>query len=373
MTPKKMKKSNLNKLALSGLLTSMVLLNACKKDRMPDVDPIPSGTSGIYVLCEGGFGQLNNSTITYYDAATNSVDKDYFRTKNGAGLGTDASDLKQYGSKMYCLVTGSKDVAQDAYIEVINITTGKSIKRIPFYDTSKDFSPRHIAFYQNKAYVTGYDGYVSKIDTASLTVESRILVGGALEGIAIVNGKIFAANSSHPFYVNANNSTVSVVDIASFTKVTDIPVSFNPTKVAPTAAGDVYVITSGSYSPFVASAFEKLNSLSNTKTQTFTYDLSSIAINGDKGYVITNDYPAKLKLLNISTGEMGADLITDGTSITSPYSLTINPLDKTVFVADATNYSAEGRFFGFDASGKKKFEFATGVVPQTAVFNYSYK
>ncbi|MEJ2880772.1 YncE family protein [Pedobacter sp. GR22-6] len=367
-----MKKSNLNRLALSGLLTTMVFLNACKKDRIK-VDPIPHATAGVYVLCEGAFGQLNNSSITYYDVTKATVDKDYFRTKNGAGLGTDASDLKQYGSKMYCLVTGSKDVAQDAYIEVINIATGKSIKRIPFYDTSKDFAPRHIAFYQNKAYVTGYDGYVSKIDTASLTVESRILVGGALEGIAIVNGKIFAANSSHPFYVNANNSNVSVVDIASFTKVTDIPVSFNPTKLAATANGDVYVITSGSFSPFVATAFEKINSLTNTKTQTFTHDLSEIAVNGNSGYVITNDYPAKIKLLNISTGLLGADFITETTSLNSAYGLTVNPLDHNLFIADATNYVGDGKLFCFDTAGKKKFEFATGTAPKIAVFNYTYK
>ena len=337
------------------------------------IDPIPHDTAGVYVLCEGGFGQLNNSSISYYDVASATVDKDYFRTKNGIGLGTDASDLKQYGSKMYCLVTGSKDVAKDAFIEVINIATGKSIKRIPFYDTNKDFAPRHIAFYQNKAYVTGYDGYVSKIDTASLAVESRILVGGALEGIAIVNGKIFAANSSHPFYVNANNSNVSVVDIASFTKLTDIPVSFNPTKLAATANGDVYVITSGRYLPFVATAFEKINSLTNTKTQIFNYNLSELTVNGNSGYVITGDYPGEIKLLNINTGALGADFITETTTLSSAYGLTVNPLDQNVFIADATDYTGDGKMFCFHADGKKKFEFSTGTAPKNVVFNYTYK
>lgn len=360
-----------NRLAALPLL-SVALLSSCKKDKMPVIDPQPVSTKGVYVLCEGSYGSLNNSSITYYDVASKQVDKDYFKTKNGIVLGTDATELKQYGSKMYVVVTGDKDTNNDAYIEVINIATGKSLKRIPFSDNGNDFHPRHIAFYKNKAYVSSYDGYISKVDTASLSIEARIAVGGALEGVAIVNNKLYVANSAHTYFPNANNSSVSVVDLNTFTKKLDIPVSFNPAKVAAAANGEVFVITMGVYGDDnLKPSFDRINSITDTKTQSTSIDLASISITGNTGLLITG-YPAALKYFNISTGVIGSDFITDATPVTYFYGATVDPLNGDVYVADSPSFSGDGNVLCFAANGKKKFEFSTGTAPQSAVFNYNY-
>ena len=180
-------------------LISLAALSSCKKDKMkePIVEPTPKSTLGVYVLTEGPFGQANKSEISYYDMATKALDKGYFKTKNGTDLGTAASDLKQYGSKMYCVLTGLKDAPNDSYLEVISIATGKSIKRIPFSGANGDLSPRFIVFNKNKAYVSGYTGTISRIDTATLTIEAQINTGGALEEMAIVNNKLYVANSDN--------------------------------------------------------------------------------------------------------------------------------------------------------------------------------
>jgi DNA-binding beta-propeller fold protein YncE len=368
-----MNKLNFKKHGLLALASITLLLNACKKDKQTPSDPVPTGTAGAYVLCEGAFGATDKSTITYYDLASGAVDKDYFKKQNGINLGTNASDLKQYGRKLYCVVTGSKDTSKDAYVEVINLATGKSIKRIVFSDANSDYSPRHIAFHNNKAYVTGYDGYITKIDTATLNIESRILVGGALEGIAIANDKLYAANSAHPQFVHQNNSSVSVVNLQTFTKIKDIPVSFNPTKIAVAGNGNLYVITSGSFDPFIASKFEILNSTTDTRTTTLDYSLSSMAVTVGDGYAITTDYPAVLKRLHPSSGVLGLNLMLGNAVITSLYEVTINPLDGNLYVADATNYAGDGKVFCFDAGGVKKFEFATGTAPLNVAFKYTYK
>jgi len=358
--------------AAAGLI-SLAVLSSCKKDKMKPVDPQPFDTKGVYVLCEGAFGQANNSSITYYDIATKAVDKNYFKTKNGVDLGTDANDLKQYGSKIYCVVTGSNTVANDAYVEVINIATGKSIKRISFSNGTSDFHPRYIAFSKNKAYVSSYNGTISRIDTAALTIESSVKVGGALEGIAIVDSKLYVANSSHPFHPDPNNSSVSVVDLNTFTKKTEIPVSFNPTKLVAAPNGELFVITSGQFQPAIKSAFEKINTISDTKIQTFDYSFSQMSVQSTLAVVVTNDYPAQLKIINTATAAVGANFITDGTQPASIYSVGFNSLNKDVFVFDATDYFGDGKVFSFDVNGKKNLEFITGTAPKAAVFNYSYK
>jgi len=368
--------TNFTKIGLS-LLIGSTLFTACTKDRGITLERLPKETIGVYALGEGSFDVKNASTITYYDVVSKTTTTDFFKKQNGTDLGTNANDLQQYGSRMYCVVTGTNVSAKDSHIEVIDIATGKSVKRIVFSDAVKGYMPRHIGFYKGKAYVSSYDGFITKIDTGSLNIESRLLVGGALDGVTVINGKLYVANSLTPSFPSTNNASIGVVDLNTFTKLKDIAVNANPTKLAATAAGEIYVVTNGTYTPpFVAPSLEKINAMTDTKTQTYDYNLSKIAINGNKGFVIAyGDYPAPntIKVLNLSTGAIGADFITDATAIATPYHLTINPLNEDVFIGDANNYGPEGKVVAFSSSGKVKFEFKTGAFPQSVVFNYSYR
>lgn len=369
-----MKKGIFNFSKTTGLvvLASALGLSSCKKDRSSNPVSIPTTTAGIYVLCEGPFSKVNNSSITYYDVATKTVDKNYFKTKNGIDLGTNANDLKQYGSKAYCVITGYDKNSRDSYVEVINIATGKSLKRIPFFSAAANYAARYVAFHNGKAYVSSYDGYISKIDTASLTIESRVLVGGALEALAVVNNKLYVTNSNHSGFLNPDNASVSVVDLNTFTKIKSIPVTFNPRRIVATNNGDLFSISAGDYVD-IKPAVDKLSSVTDTKVQTFDYNLSLLAINGTKGitfgYLGTNNN--FLKDFNISTGALGLDFIKDGTTVLSPYGITFNTLNNDILIADANGYSiVAGKAFYFGADGKKKYEFETAIFPQSAVFYY---
>ena len=365
-----MKHLNFTK-SLLLLFAASLGLSSCKKDR----GTIPAELRGIYVLNEGSFSiPENNSSITYHEIETNITVADYFKSQNGVDLGTNANDLQQYGDKMYCVVTGADATPNDSYVEVMNLSNGKSVKRIPFYNAGGDFSARFIRFYKDKAYVSSYDGYISKIDIASLTIESRLKVGGALEGLTIANGKLYVTNSNHVTYATSNNTSVSVVDLGTFTKKMDIPVSFNPTRIVGTANGDLYTLTMGSYaSPYIAPAMDKLNSTSDVKVQSYDQNLMAIASNNNNVYVITGDYPTPLiKSLNTSSGALGADIITDGTVVASPNGISVNVQNNDICIADANNYVSSGKLLVFGSNGAKKMEFPTGVTPSMAVFNYSY-
>ncbi|MES2826890.1 MAG: DUF5074 domain-containing protein [Bacteroidota bacterium] len=362
---------NYSRIAIA-LLIGATLLGACKKDRLVLSERFPTGTLGVYVLCEGQYGLANNSSITYYDVASSTSTKDFFKKQNGSDLGTNANDLKAYGSKMYCVITGTTVAAKDSYLEILNTATGKSIKRIALSDASGGFLPRFIVFNGGKGYVSGYDGSITKIDTANLNVESRLKVGGALEEETIVNNKLYVTNSAHFQFGTVNNSSVSVVDLNTFTKLKDISVGFNPIRVAATAAGDVFVLTKGDYVA-IKPSLDKISSLTDTKVSSNDkVSLEFLRIASGKGFVIGDYNDVYLKTFNITTGELSANFITDMSQIVSPYGVTVNSFNEDVFVSDANAYAAEGKVIAFSALGKKKFEFATGAVPQTAVFNYSY-
>lgn len=372
-----MNKPNIKQFLIT-LTGAVMALSACKKDKLPPIDPQPNATTGIYVLCEGAFTEtagVNNSSITYFDLSTSIPQKDYFKKQNGVELGTNANDLKQYGSKMYCVITGTKAANKDSYLEVMNIATGKSLKRIAFSDGTGGFLPRYVAFHKGKAYISGFDGYISKVDTASLSIEARLKVGGAMEQLDIVNNKLYVTNSAHFQFGTDNNSSVSVVDLNTFAKVKDIPVNLNPIKIAATANGELFVVTKGNYGNILP-AVDKLNSVTDTKTQSTAINLFSINITESKGYgILEGAWPAPntLKVFNVATGALGSDFVTDQTPVVTPYAVTVNNLDNNVFVADANDYGTEGKMLCFSTDGKKRFLFATGAMPQSVVFKYSYK
>lgn len=357
------------KLSFLFFTAGILMLGSCKKDRIVIKDPIPSALTGVYVLCEDAYGANNVSSITYYDVASGVSDKDYYNKQNGRVLGSNASDLEAYGSKMYCVITGKDKTSNDSYVDVISIATGKSLKRIPFTGgTTVGILPRYVSFYKGKAYVSAYDGSVTKIDTASLNVESKLSVGGALEQIAIVNNKLYVTNSANFQYQTANNSSVSVVDLNTFTKLYDIPVGFNPNYISATNAGDLFVVTNGNYSDILPS-LDKLSSVTDKKVSSNTnVSLGFLGINGAKGFVIGDYTDPYLKVLNLSTGEVGANFLLDPTLVKNPYGVTVDTFTTDVFVSDSNG----GSTTAFSADGKKKYSFATAKFPQRAVFKYKY-
>ena len=81
-------------------------------------------------------------------------------------------------------------------------------------------------------------GYVARVDTATLKVVDRCLVGYQPDELEIVDGKIYVANSGG--YMGAGETsgyerTVSVIDIYTFTEERriDVPTTWNALK--PTA------------------------------------------------------------------------------------------------------------------------------------------
>jgi hypothetical protein len=363
------------KINLITLAIAVVFISSCKKDRIEEVEKkqLITGTNGVYMLCEGLMGG-NNSAISYYDIATKSTVADYYKQVNGISLGETANDLEQYGSKMYCVIAGIQGTKQ-SFLDIIDIKTCRSLKRISFNSATDGYMPRFVAFYKDKAYVSRYDGKVSRIDTATMAIDGEIMLSEGLEQLAVANGKLYVCNSSHPYYQNGAKNKVSVIDLSTFTKTKDITVNNNPVRIQAADNGDLFVITWNDYIINNNPSLDRISSVSDTKTGSYNYDLGTIAINGSSAYVAKDVYSnPDIKALNTTSGALGTSLITDGQAINTIYGLTVNPFSKEVIVADANNYSSsQGFAYCVGTDGKVKFSFETAGLPQHAVFNYNYK
>jgi len=346
-----MKNFRLNILTAAAALS--LILSSCHKDKnvpKPDTTPV---TDGFYILNQGLFND-NNSTLSFYNYANKQVTADIFSSANNRGLGDTGNDIEIYGSKMYIVVNVSSTV------EVVNAKTAKSLQQIKLFNGSTAREPRDVAFYKGNAYVTSYDGTVAVIDTASLTVSKYITVGRNPEQLAVANGKLYVANSGGLSYPNYD-TTVSVIDLSSGTVTKTLTVAANPQNVGTDNNGNVYVLSAGNYNDVGPSLAVIDDNADVVKSQT-NFDGSNMVIQGSNAYFITSTNTIKvynLKSQSVTT----SNFITDGTSITTPYSIAVDGTTGEVFVTDAKDYKSAGSVYAFDKTGKKEYAITVGINP----------
>ena len=248
-----MKESILYNIYQSGKYLSLLLFFLIACDDLEDKpslvpgesgDVYETGTAEMYILSEGLFNQ-NNSSLARYSFNQQKRTSNYFSANNQRGLGDTANDMAIYGNKIYIVVNVSSTV------EVIDFTTGKSIRQIQMLrDNGSSRQPRSIAFDKDKAYVCSFDGTVARIDTTSLEIEAIITAGRNPDDICVQNNKLYVSNSGSLDYSGPGvDNTVSVIDITTFKETKKIEVGPNPGKILPGLEDAVYVTNSDLNTP----------------------------------------------------------------------------------------------------------------------------
>ena len=337
---------------LLAITALSLILASCHKSQPVNLVTGPVA-SGVYVLNQGLFN-ANNSTLSFYDNTSQNVTTDVFTAANGRGLGDTGNDVEIYGSKMYIVVNVSST------IEVVDSRNAKSIKQIKLFNGATARQPRDIAFYKNNAFVTSYDGTVTVIDTVTLTVSQFITVGRNPEQLAVSNGKLYVANSGGLSYPNFDK-TVSVIDLTSLTVIKTLTVIVNPQGVVADTHGNVYVLSAGDYGA-TPSGLTIIDNVADVVKKTTNFDGSNMTIQGDNLYFTTS--ANKVIIYNaVSQSITNTNFISDGTVVTTPYSLAADGVTGEVYVTDAKNYTANGTLFVFDKTGKKEYSTIVGVNP----------
>ena len=323
--------------SLLYLILFLFLLSSCDdmKDVPTPVDlPETPGESGkIFVLSEGLFN-MNNSTLSLINFENRTIKPDFFSSVNDRKLGDTANDMKIYGNWLWIVVNVSSQ------IEVIDINSGISVRRIPiFNDRGVARQPRFITFSGIKAYVCSFDGTVTRIDISTLTVDGNVSCGRNPDGITVANGKVYVSNSGgldQPDYDN----TVSVIDLNTFTEIKKITVGVNPYKMETDNEGDVYVVSRGNNSDIKAN-WSRINSQTDEVVQTFDCKTEQL---------------------------ISENFISDSTKLERPFGIYVHPTNGNVYLTDAHTYTIKGDLLCFNRNGKLQYKLESiGLNPNAII------
>lgn len=333
---------------------------------------------GFYLLNEGNMGS-NKASLDYYSYITGIYSRNIFAERNPnvtKELGDVGNDLKIYGSKLYAIINCSN------LVEVMDAATGVHITIIEIPNC------RYICFNKDKAYVSSYAGpvqignkqlgFVAEIDTGTLQITRKVTVGYNPEEMAIIDNKMYVANSGG-YLVPDYDNTLSIIDLDSFTEIKKVEVAINMHRVRADKYGDLYLSTRGDYYTMPANLF-----LFDVETQTIkkTFDIpvGNMCIVGDSAYLYSVGFnwntgldEISYALIDIKSEKvLSKSFIADGTEslIKLPYGIAVNPNNKEIFVTDAGDYVSPGTLYCFDKTGHLKWKQTTGDIPAHIEFTF---
>ena len=285
-------------------------------DKVIDQAEVDGVTRGMYVICEGNMGS-NKCTVDYLDLSAGDGKVHYQRNiyaqRNPHALlelGDVGNDIKRYGSRLWLVINCSNKV---------EVCTSDSLKRIGQVNIP---NCRYVTFHKGYAYVSSYVGPVKvdvnaqigrvyKVDTLTLDKVDSVVVGYQPEELAVLNGKLYVANSGG-YRVPNYDKTVSVIDLATFKEERKIDVDVNLHRLRVDKYGQVWVSSRGDY----YDNHSKLHYLTKDANGNMQYGgcvdvpVSEMCIVGDTLYYIgtswssiTNSNSKEMGLVNVRTHE----------------------------------------------------------------------
>lgn len=361
------------------------MLTACRDedviiipDDVPTAEPVLSDIAGFYLLNEGNMGS-NKCTLDYMDYTTGEYHRNIYGAANPdvpKELGDVGNDLEIYGSRLYAVINCSNK------IEVMDATTTRRLGQVNIPNV------RSITFHEGYAYATSYAGpvqigaehaqlgFVAKIDTATLQITDRCIVGYQPDGIAVCGDNLYVANSGGYMVPNYEN-TVSVIPLASFTVSETIPIAINLHKILPDRHGRLWITSRGDYYDVDAALFV-YDTRKHRLEKKLAVPVSAMDMAGDSLYVVSAQWSyitmrnePSYSIINTRTIEQVTDqFITDGTQskIKIPYGVKVNPLTRDIYVTDARNYVNPGYLHCYSPGGTLRWSVRTGDIPAHFAF-----
>lgn len=369
-------------------ITALAFITGCRTDEtINPIEETETGTlvaqtelAGMYVLCEGNMGS-NKCTLDYLEFSTGLYQRNIYATVNPdvvMELGDVGNDIQIYGSQLWMVINCSNKV------EVCRASNAKRIGQVEVPNC------RYVVFNGGYAYVSSYVGPVTmgeqvprgsiyKIDTLTLQTAATVTVGYQPEEMAIINGKLYVANSGGYCAPDYDN-TVSVIDLETFTEEYKIKVDINLHHCRSDRYGNLWVTSRGDYYNNYPKLFclKKDSSGQIEVIDTLKVPVTDLCIVGDSLYYLGTGYnnftqqnDREMGIINIRTHSVVSSTLSTAPEIDAiemPYGIIVNPVDRDFYLMDAKNYVSSGQLLHFKADGTFDFKVNTGDIPAHAVF-----
>ena len=345
------------------IIASILLATSCKPPQLVE-DELPSNISGAFIVLNEGLFQHNNSSLTWFHWHTQQNVSEMFEKKNAIGMGDTGNDLAIYGNKIYILMNNSH------IVHVLDRKTGKLQTQISLAENGIGASPRNMTFHHGKVYVSAFNDFLYKIDTTTFGIEGKIQLGKNPDQMLLVENELWVSNSGG--LVPEGDSTISVVDLLSFSEINRVTIGRNPGAMT-TDGVYIYGVSRGNYVD-IPSRLVKINKANKVVEKNEEIPLSSVRVFNNKlyasGYYFESNSSSVTEIDKVSFEALSENLI-NHLSIQTLYGFQqLEVLGQEIFAfLDAKQFIHQGKVIITDHTFQPIFEFSAGLNPTKIIFN----
>ncbi|SHK71679.1 YncE family protein [Xylanibacter ruminicola] len=376
-------------------ILTLCVLASCRQDvmivPMEDIDTGGKTTKseiiGMYLLNEGNMGS-NKSSLDYLDLSGKDETVHYYRNiytdrnpNTVMALGDVGNDCQIYGSRLWLVINCSNKV---------EVATADSAFRIGKVDIP---NCRYVTFKDQYAYVSSYVGSVYsgsssplgsvyKVDTLTLQKVDSCSVGYQPEEMAIIDHKLYVANSGgyQGMTGQGYESTVSVIDLPTMKETEKIVVAPNLHHVKVDKYNQLWVTARGNYMNEESSIYWLKTDFDGKMTVGghLEQPVSDLCIVGDSLYFYGSQWSEVTKkntitygIINVRTHQIVSTSLSDAPEINkirTPYGIIVNPIHRDFYLMDAKDYVSSGELLHFLPDGTFDWKVKTGDIPAHAAF-----
>lgn len=340
---------------------SALVLTSCEKTE--DEPPITANNlKGMFVVCEGGFGQANGD-ITFYNSKSGQTTKSLYYSVNGVALGDIVQSFEIVDTLGFMVVNNSQKVT------VVNMKDFKVVRTIDGFSYPRSV----VRADENTVYVSNGNGisdnYICSISLTTLEKTNSLPVSTGPEKLIKVNSKVYAAIAGG---YNNDGNTVIEIDPLSFSVVNTFTVSSVPVDVAADKDNNIWVYCKGvpDYSNYPDVTYSDAGiSKINTSTKTVnSFPITNMSSPGINNIRVSKD-GSLVYYLNDALYSMAVTATSLPTSKVVDqyfYGLDVDPQTGDIVCLDADNSKA----VVYSSTGTKQTEFETAKFPNSVVFSY---
>lgn len=353
--------------SLMLIAASALGLVGCSNNDEPDTPnpDVPAKAEGAFILNQGNYGKQIEGSLTLIDYASSTASQQLFQKANGRSLGSTPQGAVLYGGKIYL------GIYESNVIEIVDRNTFKSVKQISL-SNAEGQSPRSLVAKDGKVYVSMFNGYVSRLDTVTLSIDKTVKVGPNPDIIAIRGNYLYVPNSDGMNWQSGYGTTASKINLASFTVEKTFTVGLNPTEFVSNGT-DLFLLCKGNYNDVKSKIYRLDGSDNSTEVDVATL----MAIKNGNLYYINAPWGAPeitYTTLDIATGTK-KNMIADN-GVDSPAGLGVDPVNGNIIVTSYSmdngyaSYTTDGYAKVYDQAGTLLKRYDVGVGPCVIFFNY---
>lgn len=350
-----------------ALFLGAFVLTSCDKDD----DGISAGSGSCYVINYGSYSGTKGS-VSQYNANTNKMSNKAYEAANGAAMTSNAQYAYEVNGQIYFMGNNADvvfHVDAETLVQSKNGVT-KNIVKPRYCVADGDFL--YISCWGGDIWTDESVSYIAKFSLSGDSVFAKISLPGGPEGLAIANGKLYAA-LNYDTKIAVMNLATSAISYISAPAVSSYFVKDQ--------SNNLYVSLVSTYSDYSAnSGLGYINTQTDQLTDTFKLEgvstgyASILQFSPDykKIYVVASSYDANwvlsggINVFDVASKTFEAQSFVS--NVVGLNGLAVNPKTAEVYTFKADNTTAGGIMSIYSAAGDSISSFSTGISPAMAIF-----